>query len=122
MDYQINNLVIVFNSSYPKKIVDYEMIYGKVIYYMDDNTSYSSEQIIKIVSDGVKISSSFNKNLQSQSHINELVYNSIDYLRNVGVIKSENNSNKYDFINFLGILSVLLTLTILYVIFYNIIT
>lgn len=122
MDYQINNLVIVFNSSYPKKIVDYEMIYDKVIYYMDDNTSYSSEQIIKIVSDGVKISSSFNKNLKSQSHINELVYNSIDYLQNVGVIKSENNSNKYNFSNFLGILSVFLILTILYVIFYNILT
>jgi hypothetical protein len=48
MKYSINESVIVLSSKSVKEIVDREVILGVELYYMSDNTSYSSEQLINI--------------------------------------------------------------------------
>jgi hypothetical protein len=48
MKYNINESVITLTCKSVKEIIDSEVILGVEMYYMSDNTSYSSEQLIDL--------------------------------------------------------------------------
>jgi aspartokinase len=120
MDYQINNSVLVFDSSSPKVIVDYEIICNKKIYYMNDNTSYSSEQILNIITEKNFNIELIEQKLQNQDHVNKLVVNSVDYLKNAGTITKTDRNELSSIFEILLILFFILSvyLVVFFVIFY----